>query len=96
MPWSGPVLAPVLVSVSIIAAGVVVLQREATGLPIALRAWDWGLVLLGGLIVIVSFCWDGRSVARGLMPGPFPWLVFGGGELLGLAVFVQACRATRP
>ncbi len=91
LPWSGPVLAPVLVSVSIIAAGVIVLGREAIGQPIPIKAGHWILIVLGGSVVVASFCWEGRSVAGGSMPGPFPWSVFGTGEALGLATFGQAC-----
>jgi hypothetical protein len=91
MPWSGPVLAPALVSISIIAAGVILLAREANGRPVALRLWHWASILLGGSIVVASFCWDGRSVAGGAIPGPFPWPVFGIGEALGLAAFGQSC-----
>jgi hypothetical protein len=91
VPWSGPVLAPALVSCSIIAAGLMILRREVVGRPILLKSSHWAAILLGGLIVIVSFCWDARSVATGLMPGPFPWWVFGSGELLGLMAFGLAC-----
>jgi hypothetical protein len=93
IPWSGPVLAPVLVSISIIGAGVILLRREAIGRPIPLRPWHWTLIVLGGSIVVASFCWDGRSVAQGTMPGPFPWGVFGFGEVLGVATFLGACRS---
>jgi hypothetical protein len=93
VPWSGPVLAPVLVSISIIGAGVLILRREAIGRPIALEGWHWAAIVAGGSIVVASFCWDARSVASGARPGPFPWWVFGFGELFGLAAFGRACRA---
>ena len=92
VPWSGPVLAPALVSVSLIAAGVMILHREAAGRPILLEPWHWATIVSGGAIVVASFCWDARSVAAGSMPGPFPWGVLGVGELLGLAAFGHACR----
>jgi hypothetical protein len=90
VPWSGPVLAPMLVSVSIIGAGVVILSRESAGLPIPLRTWHWLAIVGGGAIVILSFCWDAQSVANGAMPGPFPWGVFALGEGVGLAAFALA------
>jgi hypothetical protein len=95
IPWSGPVLAPVLVSVSIIGAGVILLRAEAIGRPILLKAWHWAVIVLGGSIVVVSFCWDGRSVALGAMPGPFPWGVFAAGEGLGLATFASTSWSRR-
>jgi hypothetical protein len=93
VPWSGPVLAPMLVSTSIIVAGLILLRREEIRRPIPLRAWHWALIVLGGSIVIVSFCWDARSVALGAPPSPFPWGVFAAGEVIGLATFAHAGRS---
>jgi hypothetical protein len=87
VPWSGPVLAPCLVSCSIIVAGMMILHREAIDRPILLKAGHWAAILLGGLIVILSFCWDARSVRNGIHPGPFPWWIFLSGEMLGLVGF---------
>jgi hypothetical protein len=87
VPWSGPVLAPCLVSCSIITAGLMILHREAIGRSIPLTVVNWALIVLGGVIVILSFCWDARSVNQGRHPGPFPWWVLGFGELLGLMGF---------
>ena len=84
VPWSGPVLAPCLVSISIIGAGLILLHREASDRPIPLKRGHWVLIVVGGLIVVVSFCWDARSVSSGAMPGPFPWWLFGFGEGLGV------------
>lgn len=87
VPWSGPVLAPCLVSISIIGAGWIILRRESVGRSIPIRAVHWTGIVAGGSIVILSFCWDARSVASGAMPGPFPWVVFAFGEVLGLTMF---------
>jgi hypothetical protein len=94
VPWSGPVLAPGLVSISIIGAGIVLLQRESSGRPVLIGAGHWTAIIMGGLIVVLSFCWDARAVMAGAHPGPFPWWVFTSGELLGLASFVRACRGS--
>jgi hypothetical protein len=92
VPWTGPVVAPCLVSCSIIGAGLVILRREAIGSPILLRPGHWTAILLGGLVVVVSFCWDSRAVMAGAHPGPFPWWVFGAGEMVGLLAFGLACQ----
>ncbi len=92
VPWSGPVLAPVLVSCSIIAAGLVILRRESQERPIRLRVGHWAAILLGGLIVILSFCWEARSVASGVRPGSYPWWILGAGEFIGLSAFCLGLR----
>ena len=50
----------------------------------------WSIVVLGGLILIVSFCWDYRNVMAGGMPNPFQWPIFLAGETIGLAGFSLA------
>ena len=47
----------------------------------------------GGLIVIVSFCWNAPLVLDGGVPTDFPWPVFAAG--LGLAAW-GATTALRP
>jgi hypothetical protein len=84
VPWVGPVLAPVIVSASMIAAGIWHLRR-----PVALRVWNWIGIILGGVILIVSFTLDYANVMRGAMPRPFHWSVF----LLGLALGVLSYAA---
>lgn len=73
MPWTGPVLAPVLVSLALIAAAIVLLHR-----PPDLRAADWVFEAVAGLVVLASFLWSAGSPS-------FPWWLFaigyGGGVL---------------
>lgn len=90
VPWAGPVLAPVLVSISMIAAGLIYLWRDSAAGPVRLHAYHWLGFVLGGLVVILSFVWDYRNIATGGMPRPFHWPLFALGELTGLLVFVHA------
>ncbi len=93
VPWVSPVIAPVIVSLSMIGCGLVALRR-----PIQIHAPQWGAILLGGLIVVVSFTLDYQNTTAGKMTRPFNWTVFLAGELLGLAGFCRAAlsAATRP
>ena len=90
VPWVGPVIAPVLVSLSMIAAGVVVLWRESLGWPVRCGGLHWALIVLGGLVVIVAFCWDFQNTAAGGWPNPFNWPLFALGEAMAAAGFVHA------
>ncbi len=97
VPWVGPVIAPVLVAVSMIAAGTAILWRESAGRPIRFGRLHWCLIFGGGLIVIVAFCWDFRHTAAGGWPHPFNWPLFALGEAVGLAGFLRAfCRRECP
>ena len=97
VPWASPVVAPVLVSLSMIAAGAAILWRDAADRPIEFRASHWALILGGGLTVIVAFCWDWRHTMSGGWPHPFHWPLFALGEAIGMAGFLHAClsRAKR-
>jgi hypothetical protein len=93
LPWAGPVLAPSLVAVGMIGAGVVVLGRETAGRPLHL-GWIRGAVIgTGGLLVVLAFCWDWRNTMAGGEPRPFHWPLFAFGGGLGLAAFLHACWA---
>jgi hypothetical protein len=90
VPWLGPVLAPVLVALTMIVAGGVVLARTARGRPLRTTPWHWCAVIAGGVIIVVSFTKDyGRTMA-GEMPERFSWLLFGAGLLLAILAFVHA------
>lgn len=92
VPWVGPVLAPILVSISMIAAGAVLLWREHKAQPIVIDRVQWGLILAGGLIILAAFMADFRNTASGGNPKAFHWGIFWVGEGLGLIAFLSALR----
>jgi hypothetical protein len=95
VPWVAPVIAPVLVAISMIVAGVAVLWRQSRERPIDFAWFHWALVFGGGLIIVVAFCWDFRNAVEGGWPHPFNWPLFVTGELVGLAGFAHAYRRER-
>jgi hypothetical protein len=95
LPWVAPVLAPVLVALTMIGAGVVVLKRETVGRPLHL-GWIRGAVIgVGGLLQVCAFCWDWRNSMAGGEPAPFHWPLFALGGGLGLGAFLHACWVGR-
>jgi hypothetical protein len=93
VPWVGPVIAPILVSISMIGAGLVILWREYNNEPVHMAASRWAVIILGGAIVVAAFMWDFRNTAMGRSPNPFNWLVFFLGEVIGLLAFASALRS---
>jgi hypothetical protein len=89
LPWAGPVVAPVLVSVAMIAAGIWCLWREEAKRPLRIGIWNIAGVLLGALVIIVSFTLDYRNLLTGGMPHPFNWGVFGLGLGIGVASYAR-------
>jgi hypothetical protein len=90
--WAGPVVAPIIVSLSMVAAAGIVYRCEAAGKALRLPWWSWVGILSGALILIVAFCWDWRWLAGGNVPRGFPWWLFGIGEGVGFGAFVLGLR----
>jgi hypothetical protein len=90
VPWVAPVLAPSIVSMTIISAGLIALAR-----PVRMRPVHWGVMMLGGALILTSFMWDYQNLMAGGLPQPFAWRCFGLGELAGVAAFLHAFRASK-
>jgi hypothetical protein len=89
------VLAPVLVSAAMIAAGVWHLRRAANGEPVGIRGVQWGGIILGAVVIVISFAMDYRNLMAGGMPNPFSWGVFSTGLLVGIGSYAWSARATQ-
>jgi hypothetical protein len=85
--WVGPVWAPIAVSMALIGCGAAIALRVGGGGTFSLARRGWIATILGGLIIIASFLWQGASAAGGEMPTPFPWWLFWIGMWLGLGAF---------
>jgi hypothetical protein len=92
VPWVGPVIAPVMISIALIVAGLMVLFFEDKGRPLLLKSRDWLLIVIGGVIVIVSFCWDYKNIMGGGFPDPFEWKIFFTGLILSATTFALLVR----
>jgi hypothetical protein len=90
VPWVGPVLAPVLVSMAMIAVGSWHLRREASANGIRIGAIEWVGIVAGGVVIVGAFAMDYRQIMAGGMPHPFHWPVFGLGMMLGVGSYVRA------
>jgi len=93
LPWVGPVLAPVLVSLALILSAFYLISREDRGAAVHFPRWAWWAEILAGMIIIASFIWDARNITAGGYPNPFHWEVFLTGMIAGLAIFVWQARA---
>ena len=86
IPWIGPVLAPVIVSLGLVIGALWLLARPAIVLP---RLF-WGLAIPGAVLVVLSFTVDYRYVFVQTDPPRFRWELFGAGILLALAGLISA------
>ena len=89
LPWIGPVLAPVLVSLALISAGYLVLRFEFQNMPIRLSRTDWIMEVISGFIIILSFVIPLEDLRTINIPEYYPWWLFFCGLVSGLFVFVR-------
>ncbi|MDF2436526.1 MAG: hypothetical protein K0Q95_902 [Bacteroidota bacterium] len=57
-PWVGPVIAPCMLSLSMIAFTSVVVRLESLGYTVKLSFIEWLLLIAGSITAIISFMWD--------------------------------------
>ncbi len=87
LPWVGPVLAPVLVSLALIYAGIVILVDMNRGYKFQFDKRFWIMEIIAGIIIIISFMISGTVVINQTIPASFPWIIFLVGLFFGLVVF---------
>lgn len=95
VPWTGPVIAPVITSSSMIGCGLLLLRREYNNKPVVMTALQGSVIVLGGMFVVAAFMWDFRNTASGGNPNSFNWILFVVGETIGLLSFFSSLRSRR-
>ena len=83
VPWVGPVLAPVIVSVALSLGSLLLLRRKRRGTRLSFPPWLWGLAVTGGGLVLLSFTLDFRLILAQMEPPPFRWGLFTAGVTSG-------------
>ena len=62
IPWTGPVLAPVIASLTMILLGGTIIYLQGKGFAVKLNLFEWGLTFAGAFIILCSFLWDYSQV----------------------------------
>ena len=93
VPWVGPVLAPLLVSVALVVGSLLILRLKMQGMRIRFPALLWLLAVTGGILVFVSFTLDFQIALQQMEPPPFRWGLFAAG--LTLSVVTVAFGVSR-
>lgn len=94
MPWIGPVIAPVVVSVLLISGGMMILTVERRG-PFRPGAAAWSAAVAGSALILWTFMRDTDAGLRGAMPQPFWYPVFWTGAALYLAAIILSWSVAR-
>jgi hypothetical protein len=89
VPWAGPELAPILVSVVMLVFAMVILYRDCRAKPIKVTFYDWIAFAISAVIVIVSFCIPAPYTDRQDYAAYFYWSLFAAGILFAVLIFVK-------
>jgi len=87
--WASPVLAPVLISVTLLLFAGIILYRGCCASPLKVTAMEWVIFAVAGLIVGASFCIAGLHIARPDFQSHFYWPLFAVGYMLAIVVFLR-------
>jgi hypothetical protein len=103
VPWWGPVLAPILISLLLIVWGTFASQFECARPAAPTNRAAWILNFIGVALALYVFMADaltaapgGLEVIRTVLPERFNWLLFGVAWLLMSAPIIAAGRRVRP
>lgn len=80
VPWVSPVLAPVLVSITFISFSVLALNKIETGIKIKTDKTSLTMIMIGVILILMSFIWNYAERINSVSPVEFLWEVF----LIGL------------
>jgi len=87
--WASPVLAPVLISLTLLVFAIIILRQDSGARPIHVALIDWFGFSLAGLAVVVSFCIAGRHITEPDFQSHFHWPLFAIGHMFAVALFLK-------
>ena len=95
VPWAGPVLAPVLVSLLMLLFAAAILYHDCLAGPIKVNLYDWLVLSIAAITVVVSFCIPGPHTAQEDYASYFYWSLFAVGLLPAVLVFVRCLMKSK-
>jgi hypothetical protein len=90
--WTGPVLAPVLVSAAMIVTALIYYSDREAADRIRISNLEWLLTVLAAGVIFTAFALNHGVTYRGGVPSRFAWGIFGAGMALGIGVLVRVVR----
>jgi hypothetical protein len=100
IPWVGPVITPILITITMLGLSAVLLKREA-----GLSKIEWTMIIAGSLVVVLSWTiefqqysnrvGDALKAVATYIPQTFPWIIFSIGEVLLITAICLFWSRTR-
>jgi hypothetical protein len=95
VPWIGPVVAPVLISILMIIAGILISSLYQRGLHLRTTLLSWIAGGLATIAILYTFMRDSDATFYQKMPQPFLYGVFLPAYILYIIVFIYIYRRSR-
>jgi len=92
VPWIGPVIAPVSVSMLLILSGIIIATQFNNGRNMRFSLFSIILALTGSMVILYSFMYDTGATLQQQMPEPYRYELLVIGELLLIAAFSVSYR----
>jgi len=90
--WTGPVVAPVLVSILMIGAALLYYRSKELAERLTIKPYEWAAVTGAACIIFLAFAYNHGVTFRGGLPERFPWEIFAAGIALGLWMLIRLWR----
>lgn len=90
VPWASPVLAPILVSITVLVFAAIILYRSDGARPVKVSLTDWLGFILTAIVVVVSFSIAGLHISETDYRSHFHWFLFAAGLLAAVAIFLKS------
>lgn len=87
--WASPILAPIIISFSILIFAIIVLYRDSCGRPLKVKSLDWFVFIISAIMVVISFYIAGRHISEPDFSSYFYWPLFVVGYLAAVVVFLK-------
>lgn len=94
MPWIGPVLSAVLISLTMIVIGIDILKLFEKGFNIKPRMMHWVMVLIGSALVLYSYMNDFDASFFQKYPKPYEWYFLAAGIVFFVTAHIHLHRIT--
>ncbi|MHC4159298.1 MAG: hypothetical protein ACYSSO_09495 [Planctomycetota bacterium] len=89
MAWAGPVLAPVIISLTLFIFAAIILYRSSCARHIRPTPAGWFCFILAAVVVVASFCIAGLHIAEPDFRPYFYWPLFAVGYISAVALFLK-------
>ncbi len=94
MPWIGPVLSAVLISLTMIVIGIDILKLFEKGYIVKPILMHWVMVLIGSALILYSYMNDFGAAFFQKYPEPYEWYLLASGLALFIIAYVHLHRLT--